>query len=214
MRRISHSSSSMSDLFTNRPLMRGLLSASFLRQSYLMRFRQIRILRLEWNLAIRSFLASGKYIPILPPLLSSSIGHAVCDVGVPFKELGTTVDGTVIVAAAAAALPWGMLITPSFVGGELALVTGRGTAELDVEVPTGRSGAATFFPLWRCASFCRTAEGFGAVLCVPLSLPEANELGTGKGLRAGCETGFETTWLSGDGTEVSVLTRGEGTGNL
>lgn len=47
-------------LLTNRPLILGRLSASFLRQSYLMRFLQTRFLRVEWNLAMRALRASGR----------------------------------------------------------------------------------------------------------------------------------------------------------
>ena len=57
---ISTYSSSMSLRLTKRPLIRGRLSASFLRQSYLMRFLQIRRARFAWNLAIRAFRASGR----------------------------------------------------------------------------------------------------------------------------------------------------------
>jgi hypothetical protein len=52
--------SSMSDLLTKRPLMRGLLSASFFLQSYLMRLRQILIFRLAWKRAMRALRASGR----------------------------------------------------------------------------------------------------------------------------------------------------------
>ena len=69
--------SSTSDLLTKRPLILGLLSANFLRQSYLIRLRHIRTLRFVWNLAIRARRSSGRYIPTLPPLLISSIGQVV-----------------------------------------------------------------------------------------------------------------------------------------
>jgi hypothetical protein len=83
----------MSVRLTKRPLMRGRESASFLRQSYLMRLRQIRRDRLAWKRAMRARRASGKYIPIRPPLLSKSsengavpAGSAVTDVAEPGRE--------------------------------------------------------------------------------------------------------------------------------
>lgn len=72
-------SPSTSDLFTNLPLILGLLSASFFLQSYLILFLQMRILRFEWNLAIRARRSSGRYMPMRPSLFRSSIGHATWD---------------------------------------------------------------------------------------------------------------------------------------
>lgn len=69
-------------------------------------------------MAMRALRASGRYMPILPPLLSNSIGQEVWAMAVPLRELGRVVwgrddAGRDMAAAAAAALPCGMsMVSP------------------------------------------------------------------------------------------------------
>ena len=89
---------------------------------------------------MRALRASGRYIPILPPLLSSSMGQAVLAMAVPLRELGRVVwgrndAGRDMAAAAAAALPCGMLMVWPEKGG---------TGEDDVVVYLTAAGVNPF----------------------------------------------------------------------
>ncbi|CAN0208719.1 unnamed protein product [Ectocarpus sp. 13 AM-2016] len=61
--KVSWSNPSSSSWVTKRPFRRGLLSASFFRQSYLIFFLQMRRPRLAWNLATRAARSSRVYAP-------------------------------------------------------------------------------------------------------------------------------------------------------